>query len=144
MKYRLITVLFSSIFLVFLSISCRTEKKGESVENQMREATIIDREYMLEASMLGYFAPDGTRNPTLKANEGDRVRITITNGETMTHDIAMEKLGLKSGTLLEEGSTTDITFWAESDDTYYCTVPGHRAAGMVGKFQIVEGDISTP
>jgi putative membrane-bound dehydrogenase-like protein len=144
MKYRLITVLFSSIFLLFLSISCRTEKKGESVENQMRDATIIDREYMLEASMLGYFAPDGTRNPTLKANEGDRVRITITNGETMTHDIAMEKLGLKSGTLLEEGSTTDITFWAESDDTYYCTVPGHRAAGMVGKFQIVEGDISTP
>ena len=83
----------------------------------MRDATIIDREYMLEASMLGYFAPDGTRNPTLKANEGDRVHITITNGETMTHDIAMEKLGLKSGTLLEEGSTTDITFWAESDDT---------------------------
>ncbi|HET8735006.1 MAG TPA: PVC-type heme-binding CxxCH protein, partial [Pricia sp.] len=83
-------------------------------------------------------------NPTLKANKGDRVRITITNGETMTHDIAMEKLGIKSNTLLEEGSTTSITFWAEGDDTYYCTVPGHRAAGMVGKFQIVEGDISAP
>lgn len=144
MKYRLTTLLFSSIFSVFLSIGCRSDKKKESAENQMRDSTIIDREYHLEASMLGYFAPDGTRNPTLKANEGDRVRITITNGETMTHDIAMERLGIKSGTLFEEGSTSDITFWAKTDDTYYCTVPGHRAAGMVGRFQIVEGDISTP
>src|SRR5690606_25515092 len=31
-----------------------------------------------------------------------------------------------------------------SDDTYYCTVPGHRAAGMVGEFKIVEGDLSAP
>ncbi|HET8736256.1 MAG TPA: cupredoxin domain-containing protein, partial [Pricia sp.] len=144
MKYRLTTILFSSIFLVFLSIGCRTDKKKESAENLKRDSTIIDREYRLEAIMLGYFAPDGTRNPTLKANKGDRVRITITNGETMTHDIAMEKLGIKSNTLLEEGSTTSISFWAEGDDTYYCTVPGHRAAGMVGKFQIVEGDISAP
>ncbi|WP_149273131.1 PVC-type heme-binding CxxCH protein [Pareuzebyella sediminis] len=131
------------LFLVTLSIGCRSEKKEEVVENQRRDSTIIDREYALEASMLGYFAPDGTRNPVLKANKGDRVRITITNGETMTHDIAMEKLGIKSNTLLEEGSTASITFWAENDDTYYCTVPGHRAAGMVGKFQIVEGEIST-
>src|SRR5680860_599005 len=143
MKYRLTTILFSSIFLVFLSMGCRSDKKKETAENQMRDSTRIDREYHLEAIMLGFFAPDGTRNPILKANEGDRVRITITNGETMTHDIAMEKLGIKSGTLLEEGSTTEITFWAKTDDTYYCTVPGHRAAGMVGKFQIVEGDLST-
>ncbi len=144
MNYGPNTILFSSMLLVFLSIGCRSEKKMESAENQMRDSTSIDREYRLEAIMLGFFAPDGTRNPTLKANEGDRVRITITNGETMTHDIAMEKLGIKSGTLLEKGSTTEITFWAKTDDTYYCTVPGHRAAGMVGKFQIVEGDISTP
>ena len=143
-KLRLLPSFACLVFILCLNISCHTEKKGKSVENQLRDSTIIDREYHLEASMLGYFAPDGTRNPTLKANKGDRVRITITNGEIMTHDIAMEKLGIKSGTLLEEGSTTDISFWAESDDTYYCTVPGHRAAGMVGRFQIVEGAISTP
>ncbi len=132
------------LLLLLLSIGCRQDKKGETVENQVRDSTIIDREYTLEASMLGYFAKDGTRNPTLRANKGDRVRIMIINGETMTHDIAMEKIGIKSGTLLEKGSTTDISFWAESDDTYYCTVPGHRAAGMVGKFQIAEGDLSPP
>ncbi|MEB2775102.1 PVC-type heme-binding CxxCH protein [Algoriphagus sp. D3-2-R+10] len=97
-----------------------------------------DIEFKLQATMLGYFAPDGTRNPTLKAKKGDRVTITITNGEIMTHDVAMEKLGIKSETILEEGATTSITFVAIDDDTYYCSIPGHRAAGMVGKFELIK------
>lgn len=109
----------------------------------MADTTKIDVEYTLEASMLGYFAKDGTRNPTLKANKGNRVRITITNAEVMTHDISLEKLGIKSKTIFEKGSSTSITFKAEKSDTYFCTVPGHRAAGMVGKFQIVEGELFT-
>jgi len=92
--------------------------------------------------MLGYFAKDGTRNPTLKANKGDRVRITITNGEAMTHDIALEKAGVKSKTIQDKGAATSIVFTAGQSDTYYCTVPGHRAAGMVGKFEVVEGVIA--
>lgn len=122
-----LTLLFSLLLLI-------TELKAQK----------IDQEYTLEASMLGYFAKDGTRNPTLKANKGDIVRITITNSETMTHDIAMEKLGIKSNTLNEKGSSTSITFTAVDSDTYYCTVPGHRAAGMVGKFEVVEGDLNLP
>lgn len=103
----------------------------------------IDRDYTLESTMLGYFAKDGARNPTLKANKGDRVRITITNGEQMTHDISMEKLGMKSKTIQEKGATTSITFTADKSDTYYCSVPGHRAAGMVGTFEVVEGIIGS-
>ncbi|MCM4173438.1 dehydrogenase [Arenibacter sp. TNZ] len=139
--------LLSHTFLLLLFIvfsSCRTSNKKEASELAGKDTTIIDQDYALEATMLGYFANDGTRNPTLRANPGDRVRITITNGETMTHDIAMEKLGIKSGTLLEKGSSTSITFLAMENDTYFCTVPGHRAAGMVGKFEIVEGDLSGP
>src|SRR5690606_29653944 len=103
----------------------------------------VDRHYRLETTMLGYFAPDGTRNPTLRANKGDIVKITITNGELMVHDIALEKAKVKSKFLVEEGTSTSITFKAERSDTYYCTVPGHRAAGMVGKFEVVEGAVET-
>ncbi|MDR7130884.1 putative membrane-bound dehydrogenase-like protein [Algoriphagus sp. 4150] len=101
---------------------------------------VEDIEFKLQATMLGYFAPDGTRNPTLQARKGDRVTITITNGEIMTHDIAMEKLGIKSETILEKGSTTSITFIAVDDDTYFCSIPGHRAAGMVGEFELIKED----
>jgi len=129
--------------LLIIGVSCRQSNKNtDETVLLLRDSTIIDREYFLEASMLGYFTPDGTRNPTLTANKGDRVRITIINAETMTHDIAMESSGLKSGTLIEKGSSTSITFWAIGDDTYYCTVPGHRAAGMVGSFKLVEGEIA--
>ncbi len=102
----------------------------------------LDREYNLQATMLGYFANDGTRNPTLKASKGDSVRITITNGELMTHDVALEKMGIKSKTILEKGSSTSISFRATQNDTYFCSIPGHRAAGMVGKFVVVAGKIT--
>jgi putative membrane-bound dehydrogenase-like protein len=108
-----------------------------------RDTAKIDRDYSLEASMLGYFGPDGARNPTLKANKGDKVRIKITNVELMTHDIALEKLGIKSKVILEKGMSTSITFRATQNDTYFCSIPGHRAAGMVGNFEIVEGEIAT-
>jgi FtsP/CotA-like multicopper oxidase with cupredoxin domain len=55
----------------------------------LQDTLRIDHDYVLEATMLGYFAKDGTRNPTLKANKGKRVRITIYNGEMMTHDISL-------------------------------------------------------
>ena len=128
--------------LLFVLVGCGTKSNKEEAADTIPETTIVDRDYFLEATMLGYFAKDGTRNPTLRANKRDRVNITITNGETMTHDIAMEKLGIKSGTLLEKGSSTSISFIAQYSDTYFCTVPGHRAAGMVGNFEVVEGDIS--
>lgn len=111
--------------------------------SSFQDTVKVDRDYALEATMLGYFAKDGARNPTLKANKGDRVRITITNGEQMTHDIALDKLGVKSKSINDKGATSSITFTADKSDTYYCTVPGHRAAGMVGNFEVVEGSLTT-
>jgi putative membrane-bound dehydrogenase-like protein len=107
-----------------------------------QDTSAVDREYSLEATMLGFFGEDGARNPTLRANKGDRVRIKITNGELMTHDIALEKLGIKSKVILEKGMSTSITFTAVQNDTYYCSIPGHRTAGMVGSFEVIEGIIN--
>ena len=130
--FRFVLVLFLGFIVIPKSFGQATSKPKK-----------IDRDYALQATMLGFFAKDGSRNPTLKANKGDSVRITITNGEVMTHDVALEILGIKSKTILEKGSSTSINFRAVGNDTYYCTVPGHRAAGMVGKFEVVAGAIST-
>jgi len=137
-KLTFLFLLTGSLFLTRPDSTAQTpaSKPGQDTEK-------VDRDYALEATMLGYFAKDGARNPTLRANKGDRVRITITNGELMTHDIALEKLGIKSKTLQEKGTSTSITFKADKSDTYFCTVPGHRTAGMVGTFEVVEGAIAT-
>lgn len=144
-KNRTPFLIIALFFATILMLSCKSKDKDKTTTIQEVQDTVeIDREFALEATMLGFFAQDGTRNPILKANKGNRVRITITNGEVMTHDIAMEKTGVKSETLLEKGSSTSITFTALTNDTYYCTIPGHRAAGMVGSFEIVEGNIEAP
>ncbi|GAB2791306.1 hypothetical protein GCM10027275_40320 [Rhabdobacter roseus] len=133
---------FRLLLLALLPLFFTTTSRAERPTRFVQDTLKYDRDYALEATMLGYFSKDGARNPTLRANKGDRVRITITNGEVMTHDIALDKLGLKSKTILEKGTSTSITFVAQQSDTYYCSVPGHRAAGMVGSFEVVEGAIS--
>ena len=102
----------------------------------------VDREYKLESSILGYRGIggeiDGVRNPLLQAKKGETVRITIVNAEVMPHDVAMERHGVKSAEVLDVGDRASVTFTAEESDLYYCTIPGHRAAGMEGRFQLVE------
>ena len=100
----------------------------------------IDRQYTLEATMVGYRGVggeiDGVRNPTLWARTGETVRITLLNGELMVHDVALEKLAVKSPQILDKGATTTVTFKAEQSDTYFCSVPGHRLAGMEGRIEV--------
>jgi putative membrane-bound dehydrogenase-like protein len=99
-----------------------------------------DREYRLESSMLGYRGIggeiEGIRNPTLWAKTGETVRITIVNGELMVHDIALEKGEVKSTQILDKGATASITFKATTSDTYFCSLPGHRVAGMEGRLAV--------
>ena len=52
-------------------------------------------------------------------------------------------LAIKSKSINDKGASASITFTADKSDTYYCTVPGHRAAGMVGNFEVVEGSLTT-
>ena len=90
--------------------------------------------------MLGYRGVggdiDGVRNPTLWARTGESVRITIVNGELMVHDIALEGLNIKSPQILDKAARTNITFTATKSDIYYCSVPGHRLAGMEGRIEV--------
>ena len=130
---------FIPLFLLFGFYAGKTYKLYDVKSINIQDTVKIDQHFYLEATMLGYFDKNGTRNPVIKVNKGNRIRITMTNGETMTHDISLEKSGVKSASIIEKGATTSIDFTAEADDIYFCTVPGHRAAGMVGKIKVVKG-----
>ena len=102
----------------------------------------IDREYTLESTMLGYKGIggdiDGIRNPPLWARTGDTVRINIVNGELMVHDVTLEKHNVRSAQILDKGARSSVTFKAKDSDTYFCSLPGHRAAGMEGRLEVSE------
>src|SRR5690606_22977098 len=126
--------LFAVLFLVPFYLTTANELP-------VNNSAAPDREYTLRATMLGYFDESGTRNPVLKAQKGETVKINLINGEPLTHDIALEKAGIISETLTQTDETTSIEFVAEESDIYFCSIPGHRLAGMWGKFEVVEGPV---
>lgn len=96
---------------------------------------------------------DGKINPVLTAAEGQVVQLTLINGEGAEHDIVFADQNARSPRVTGKGASTTIAFRAgkSGDFTYFCSVPGHRQAGMEGQFLVsptppaqtlVEADIS--
>ncbi|MGH6720073.1 MAG: copper-containing nitrite reductase [Alphaproteobacteria bacterium] len=83
-------------------------------------------------------AIDGLVNPELAAVEGDVVQITLINGEGAEHDIVLGESVVTSQHVVGKGSSTTVAFRAKSAGTlwYFCSLPGHRQAGMEGRVAI--------
>ena len=83
---------------------------------------------------------DGVANPTLVVSPGDVVQITLINGQAVEHDLTIDEFGAATGPLKQLNEESVITFVADQEGVfeYYCAVPGHRAAGMVGTLQVGE------
>jgi nitrite reductase (NO-forming) len=98
-------------------------------------------------------AIDGKVNPVLTAAEGQVVQLTLINGEGAEHDIVFPDQDARSPRVTGKGASTTIAFRAtkSGDFVYFCSVPGHRQAGMEGQFTVtprlapqtvVEADVS--
>jgi len=83
---------------------------------------------------------DGVVNPDLKASPGDKVRLVLVIGDGMLHDVALPDLDVQSEAISKTDDQTEVVFTVPSagEFVYYCTLPGHRQAGMEGRL-IVEG-----
>lgn len=89
---------------------------------------------------------DGMINPDLVVHEGDIVQVTLINGEGAEHDIAIPDEHVLSQRVKASGASSTITFHAASLGTfvYFCTLPGHREAGMEGKLKVQRPLVSMP
>ncbi len=81
---------------------------------------------------------DGQVNPTLTVHEGDIVQITLINGEGAEHDIALPELRASSQRVIGPGASSTLVFHANDIGTfaYFCTIGGHREAGMYGTIKV--------
>jgi nitrite reductase (NO-forming) len=81
---------------------------------------------------------DGKVNPTLAVHEGDLVQITLVNGEGAEHDIVLPDLHASSQRVSGPGASSTLTFRASDVGTfaYFCSIPGHREAGMAGMVRV--------
>lgn len=71
--------------------------------------------------------------------EAGKVMIDFTNPQTITHDVAIEapdgELVGKTDIITESSATTTVDL-KPGEYTFYCTVPGHREAGMEGTLAV--------
>ena len=88
-------------------------------------------------------AINGIVNPELKAGAGDIVQVTLINGEGAAHNIVFERQGpneqdVASEQVRDKGSSTTLAFQVHKAGAvaYFCSLPGHRLAGMEGKLAI--------
>jgi nitrite reductase (NO-forming) len=88
---------------------------------------------------------DGIHNPTLSANVGDTVKITITGGDAVEHDVAFPDFNAYSEHISGKGSTSTFEFLVDKPGTfaYNCTLAGHKDAGMIGTFEVTGEAVNT-
>lgn len=84
---------------------------------------------------------EGQVNPTLMVHEGETVQITLINGEGAEHDIVLDDFAARSNLVVARGASSTLAFSADKvgEFIYYCSVAGHRAAGMEGRIQVMPG-----
>lgn len=73
----------------------------------------------------------------LTASAG-RVTIVLTNASPIPHDVAIKGAGVnEKGPTVTAGGRSTVTATLEPGDyTFYCTLPGHEAAGMLGALTV--------
>ncbi len=86
---------------------------------------------------------DGVVNPTLTANPGDVVSITLINGDGIQHDLLIDELGVDTGFVETFDDELTVVFAVDEagEYVYYCSVPGHRQAGMFGTLRVGEPQV---
>jgi nitrite reductase (NO-forming) len=85
---------------------------------------------------------DGVVNPTLTADPGQVVQIRVVNGMPVEHDLRIDEFDVETGSLTAQGQEAAVTFMAHESGIYkyYCSIPGHRAAGMEGTLQVGDAE----
>jgi nitrite reductase (NO-forming) len=77
---------------------------------------------------------DGVVNPTIKVAVGRVIQVTLINGDGVLHDVAFPEFDARTELISTKGASSVTVFRAarEGEFDYFCTVPGHREAGMEG------------
>ena len=72
---------------------------------------------------------------SISASAGE-ISVVVKNEDGSVHNFEIEELGAASGDLDPDGSIT-VTFTAEAGTyEYFCSISGHKEAGMTGTLTV--------
>lgn len=102
---------------------------GEAGEAAM-EVTVVSNDIFFEPTEL-----------TIPANTN--VKFILPNDGAAAHDFSIDELGIKEA--IAPGATKQVIVNAPAGAyEYYCSVPGHKQAGMVGTLTVTEDASAAP
>lgn len=76
---------------------------------------------------------------TITVSPGASVTVTLKNAGALPHNFYCDQINPTESSLVDAGKSADFTFTAPSQaGTYdfWCSVPGHKELGMVGKLEV--------
>jgi len=129
-----LAVLFLALFTALIASGCTGTAHASQSEVDVRYTL---KTAMIDGKMVFVGAGgeiDGKINPDLQAQPGDMIELTLIIDDGGFHDVAVPDLGAATTQIGGNGKQASVTFKAEKEGlfNYYCTVPGHRQAGMQG------------
>src|SRR5215471_15565019 len=154
MEYSMNNIRLSPVWLAVATLVTAAPFITEAAQLQAHEAhataaaqsTAGDasavRRIVLKTGIAGgkmvYLDDKGAVNPTLRANVGDTIELTISSGEGAEHDIVFDGLSVHSKHFTGGTGPTTVKFKLTKPGkfTYYCSLPGHRSIGMEGTLEV--------
>ncbi len=111
---------------------------------------IISKEYVLTTELkdgnlffLGVSDEiNGQANPTLSAEPGETITVTLINGGQGQHDLTFPLIKASTGLVTEKGEEVSVTFKVPNQDgelSYYDSVGNHAELGMRGVLKVGAG-----
>jgi nitrite reductase (NO-forming) len=81
---------------------------------------------------------EGVVNPTLRVREGAVVQVDLLNDDGIEHDVAFPDFDAATERVAQKGASSVTVFRADKpgEFAYFCSVPGHRPAGMEGRLVV--------
>lgn len=144
-----VAVAFALILASIALVACgsSSDDSSSTSETQSQSGTATSPGAEAEGKSVGSAAavdfeaaPSGLAyaSDTATAKAGD-VTVDFTNPQPLAHDVAIEDAGGKTigkTELVTEGSGSAVVNLKPGEYTFYCTVPGHREAGMEGTLTV--------
>ncbi|MEA2026400.1 MAG: cupredoxin domain-containing protein [Chloroflexota bacterium] len=90
-----------------------------------------------EAAALVIEASEFKYDPTdLAISSAGSSTISLVNKGFVEHDFTIDELDFQIAVVVGETSEGTLTDAAPGEYEFYCTIPGHKAAGMVGTLTV--------
>lgn len=129
-----------AIILVLLAAAAPLAAQGQGQEQEAEAEGIVDvtgedgevKEITVQNDRLSYVQSE------IRVNQGDTIRLTFENTGGR-HDWVLDEFDAATE-VIRGGESETIEFTADEagEFEFYCSVPGHRQAGMWGTFVVVD------